>query len=103
MTAALCRLLAPIQKEYQESAEWQEVRFAFLWRLSYSNGFPQINKKAYPEDAPKEKKKKKDKGSRHPGAKAAVQAEEGKDMSKEPATEADVGKSAADAMDKLAV
>jgi len=46
-------------------------------------------------------KQKKDKGSRHPGAK--VQAEEGKDVSKEPATEGDVGKSAADAMDKLAV
>jgi tyrosyl-tRNA synthetase len=84
VTAALCRLLAPIQKEYQESTEWQEIQ-----------------KKAYPEDAPKEKKKKKDKGTRHPGAK--VQAEEGKDVSKEPATEADVGKSAADAMDKLAV
>lgn len=76
---------------------------SFAGVFSYSNWFPQIQKKAYPEDAPKEKKKKKDKGSRHPGAKAAVQADEGKDVSKEPATEADVGKSAADAMDKLAV
>lgn len=48
----------------------------------------------------KKVKQKKDKGSRHPGAKA--QAEQGKDVSV-PATEADVGKSAADAMDKLAV
>ncbi|KAJ5676506.1 tyrosyl-tRNA synthetase [Penicillium maclennaniae] len=88
VTAALCRLLAPIQKEYQESTEWQEVRY-------HTAAF------CLPRRRPEGKKKKKDKGTRHPGARA--QAEEGKDVSKEPATEADVGKSAADAMDKLAV
>lgn len=98
----MCRLLAPIQKEYQESTEWQEVRYDIAaFHDFYMLTDLQIQKKAYPEDAPKEKKKKKDKGTRHPGARA--QAEEGKDVSKVTATEADVGKSAADAMDKLAV
>ena len=89
VTAALNRLLAPIQAEFEVSTEWQE-----------------IEKKAYPVEAPKEKKQKqkKDKGSRHPGAAKAseVQAEEGKDLPKQ-STKEDVGTSAADAMDKLAV
>ncbi|KAJ5578762.1 tyrosyl-tRNA synthetase [Penicillium hispanicum] len=91
VTSALCRILKPIQAEFQASPAWQE-----------------IEKKAYPVEAPKEQKKqkqKKDKGSRYPGAAKAseVQAEEGKDMAKEPPTTADVGKSAADAMDKLSM
>lgn len=64
----------------------------------------QIEKKAYPADAPKEKKQKtkKDKGSKYPGAaKAEEQAEQGKEPSQ--ATASDVGKSASEAMDKLSV
>lgn len=89
VTAALCRLLEPIQAEFQASTEWQE-----------------IEKKAYPAEVPKEKKvkQKKDKGSRYPVAKASeTQAEEGKDVNAEPTTQADVGKSAAEAMDKLSM
>ena len=49
---ALNALLAPIQAEYRESKEWQEVE-----------------KKAYPPaEPPKKQKKVKDKGSRYPGA-----------------------------------
>ncbi|EYE98835.1 tyrosine--tRNA ligase TYS1 [Aspergillus ruber CBS 135680] len=84
---ALRRLLDPIQNEFNSSSEWQE-----------------IEKKAYPADAPKEKKQKtkKDKGSKYPGAaKAEEQAEQGKEPSQ--ATASDVGKSASEAMDKLSV
>lgn len=82
-------MLDPIQNEFNNSPEWQE-----------------IEKKAYPSDQPKEKKTKpkKDKGSKHPG-KAAVeqQAEEGKDVNVSGATAADVGTSASEAMGKLNV
>ena len=51
-TDALNDLLAPIQAEFQASLEWQE-----------------LEKKAYPPAEPaKKEKKKKDKGSRYPGA-----------------------------------
>lgn len=65
----------------------------------------QIEKNAYPAEAPKEKKQKvkKDKGSKYPGgAKGSeTQAEEGKDAAE--ATTRDVGKSASEAMGKLSV
>lgn len=52
---ALVELLAPIQKAFQESKEWQENE-----------------KKAYPPPEEKKKVKKvKDKGTRHPGAQKA--------------------------------
>ncbi|KAL1956501.1 hypothetical protein VTO42DRAFT_7064 [Malbranchea cinnamomea] len=57
-TAALNKLLAPIQEAFNASAAWQEAE-----------------KKAYPPPPPKEdlkKKKKKDKGSRYPGATGAA-------------------------------
>jgi len=58
VTNALTKLLAPIQKEFQESLEWQE-----------------IERKAYPPAEPEKKKKKvKDKGTRHPVAAAAAAA-----------------------------
>ncbi|KAJ5625244.1 tyrosyl-tRNA synthetase [Penicillium lagena] len=90
VSTALNRLLAPISAEFQASTDWQEVE-----------------KKAYPVEAPKEKKQKqkKDKGSRHPGAGAKpseVQADEGKDLPTQ-ATKEDVGASAADAMEKMSV
>jgi tyrosyl-tRNA synthetase len=54
VTNALITLLEPIQAEFQSSKEWQE-----------------IEKKAYPPPETKKKEKKvKDKGSKHPGAKA---------------------------------
>lgn len=68
VTAALNALLDPVQKEFQETPEWQE-----------------IEKKAYPvEQVVKKEKKKKDKGTFHPGAKKQVEAQpdghvEGKD------------------------
>jgi tyrosyl-tRNA synthetase len=49
VSAALNELLAPIQKAYQDSPEWQEITL-----------------KAYPPPAKKQKKVK-DKGSRYPG------------------------------------
>lgn len=55
VSSALLALLEPIQKEFQNSAEWQA-----------------IEKKAYPPPETKKKEKKvKDKGSRHPGGGAA--------------------------------
>ncbi|MCJ1248767.1 hypothetical protein MMC30_005986 [Trapelia coarctata] len=54
VSGALLELLEPIQAEFQASSEWQE-----------------IEKKAYPPPEVKKKEKKaKDKGSKHPGAKA---------------------------------
>jgi tyrosyl-tRNA synthetase len=52
-STALNELLAPIQKEYQASTEWQELAL-----------------KAYPPP-PKKEKKVKDKGTRHPKGKGA--------------------------------
>ena len=60
MTASLLSILKPIQAEYQASSEWQD-----------------ITNKAYPSPEVKKKEKKKDRGSRHPGAadpKSSVQA-----------------------------
>ena len=55
VTEALLELLKPIQDEFRQSTEWQE-----------------IEKKAYPPPETKKKEKKvKDKGSRHPGAATA--------------------------------
>lgn len=55
VTAALLDLLAPIQAEFQDSKEWQE-----------------IEQKAYPPPPGSQKKvkKPKDKGSKHPGVQA---------------------------------
>jgi tyrosyl-tRNA synthetase len=86
-SAALVDLLAPIQAEFQASPEWQE-----------------IETKAYPPAEPAKKKKQpKDKGSRYPGAPGAVKTKpdgsvEGKDKQ-----EIDVGNSASEAMQNLAV
>ncbi len=56
VTTALTELLAPCQKEFLASKEWQE-----------------IEKAAYPPAEPEKKKKKvKDKGTRHPGAMASA-------------------------------
>lgn len=66
--------------------------------------FKQIEKKAYPVEAPKKKEKKvKNKGTRYPGAPKAseAEAEEGKDV--KDVTKEDVGKSASEAMGKLSV
>ena len=61
VTSALVTLMAPIQEEFQASAEWQD-----------------IEKKAYPPPPTEQKKKKppKDRGSRYPGAPAAKKAVE---------------------------
>jgi len=103
---ALRRLLDPIQNEFTSSPEWQEVSFlkSILLPCTLLLTWQQIEKKAYPTEAPKEKKQKtkKDKGSKYPGAaKAEEQAEQGKEPSQ--ATASDVGKSASEAMDKLSV
>lgn len=105
---ALRRLLDPIQNEFNSSSEWQEVCTSLSIPLPLKSNAnhetQQIEKKAYPADAPKEKKQKtkKDKGSKYPGAaKAEEQAEQGKEPSQ--ATASDVGKSASEAMDKLSV
>ena len=52
VAAALIKVLAPIQAEFQASKQWQEVE---------KNAYPP------PESAKKDKKKPKDKGSRYPG------------------------------------
>ena len=82
-SAALVDLLAPIQVEYQNSPEWQE-----------------IEKKAYPPPPEKQKKKPKNKGTRFPGNVAAKPdgSVEGKDKD-----QVDVGHNAAEAMSNLAV
>lgn len=54
MSAALIKLMEPIQTAYQASKEWQE-----------------IDLKAYPPPEKKQKKVK-DRGSRFPGAKGGV-------------------------------
>jgi tyrosyl-tRNA synthetase len=86
-TAALVDLLAPIQAEFQASQEWQE-----------------LEKKAYPDSVKGEKKKKqpRDKGSKYPGAGNASAAPDGS-IAGNHALEMDVGKSAGEAMEKLAV
>ena len=65
VTDALLDLMKPIQDEFRESTEWQD-----------------IEKKAYPPPEVKKKEKKvKDKGSRHPGAAVAKAADgAGKDQ-----------------------
>ena len=83
-SAALVDLLAPIQKEFQASSEWQD-----------------IEKKAYPPAEPvKKKKQPKDKGSRHPGN---IKAKPDGSIEGANKQEVDVGKNAADAMQNLAV
>lgn len=85
-TAALVDLLAPIQKEFQASPEWQE-----------------IEKKAYPPAEPTKKKKQaKDKGSKYPGAGSIKSKPDGSIEGKD-AQEIGVGKNAEEAMAKLAV
>lgn len=107
INTALRRLLDPIQNEFNASLEWQEVFSPLLPSTPRkpTTNTPQIEKNAYPAEAPKEKKQKvkKDKGSKYPGgAKGSeTQAEEGKDAAD--ATTGDVGKSASEAMGKLAV
>ncbi|KIX05844.1 tyrosine-tRNA ligase [Rhinocladiella mackenziei CBS 650.93] len=86
VTAALVDLLAPIQAEFQASPEWQD-----------------IEKKAYPPAEPAKKKKQpKDKGSRYPGAVPLTAKPDGS-MGGEGKEEAEVGKTAAEAMSKLEV
>lgn len=86
-SSALVDLLAPIQKEFQASSEWQE-----------------LEKKAYPPAEPEQKKKKqpKDKGSRYPGG-GNIKARPDGSIEGQHNPEMDVGKSAEEAMSKLAV
>ena len=81
VTAALLELLAPIQKEFKESNEWQE-----------------IEQKAYPPPPSQKKvKKQKDKGSKHPGVQAMPDGHvEGKGKGK-----VDLAGGAEKAMDEL--
>jgi tyrosyl-tRNA synthetase len=82
---ALVDLLAPIQAEFQASAEWQE-----------------IEKKAYPPAEPAKKKKQpKDKGSRYPGGNVSAKPDgsiegDGKER-------VEVGKTAEEAMSNLEI
>lgn len=83
-SAALVDLLAPIQAEFQSSPEWQE-----------------IEQKAYPPAEPAKKKKQpKDKGSRYPGA---IKAKDDGSVEGRDKQEVDVGNSAAEAIENLAV
>lgn len=116
ITKVLQRLLAPIQKEFEASSEWQEVPshpppYSSIHPLSIPNltnffSPSQIEKAAYPPPPVEEKKKKvkKDKGSRHPGA-AKKGSEEQADQGKAPAeaSATDVGSAAAEALEKLNV
>lgn len=61
MTAALNALLAPVQAAFDASPEWQEIA-----RKAYPPAAEEKNKK--------DKKVKKDKGSKHPGAVSAAAA-----------------------------
>jgi tyrosyl-tRNA synthetase len=82
---ALVDLLAPIQAEFQASPEWQD-----------------IEKKAYPPAEPAKKKKQpKDKGSRYPGGNVSVKPDGS--VEGEGKAEADVGKTAAEAMSNLQI
>ena len=84
MTAALLKLLEPIQKDFQASPEWQEVE-----------------KKAYPPPPAKKKKEPKNKGTKHPGGGATAQPDgsvKGPD-----AAHVAVGNGVKDAMEKLDV
>ncbi|KAJ9642616.1 tyrosine-tRNA ligase [Exophiala oligosperma] len=86
VTAALNELLAPIQADYEASAEWQE-----------------IEKKAYPPPEPvKKKKQPKNKGTRYPGA-GNVQANPDGTVAGEGKEQVEVGKTAEDAMSKLEI
>ncbi len=83
---ALVELLAPIQAEFQASAEWQD-----------------IEKKAYPPAEPAKKKKQpKDKGSKYPGG-GAANSKPDNQGERNNAKKIEVGKDAEDAMAKLAV
>lgn len=62
VTAAIQDLLAPIQAEYQSTPAWQEVT---------QKAYPPL-----PTEEKKQKKKPKDKGTRHPGAQKAGQGVE---------------------------
>jgi tyrosyl-tRNA synthetase len=83
-TEALVELLAPIQEEFQASSEWQD-----------------IEKKAYPPAEPaKKEKKKKDKGSRYPGA-GNVQATLDGSLEGKGKEKVEVGESAGEALSQL--
>ncbi|KXS96097.1 hypothetical protein AC578_7778 [Pseudocercospora eumusae] len=91
VTEALLEILEPIQKDFAQSKEWQE-----------------IEQKAYPPPPAPEKKKKKEKnlGSRFPGAKrenGAIEAKPDGSIEGPGAHEASVGKTTEDAMSKLSV
>lgn len=84
ITKALMDLLAPIQAEFQASAEWQEVE-----------------KKAYPSAEPMKKKKMpKDKGSRY---REAIKAKADGSISGPGQETVEVGTGAEDALSKLDV
>jgi tyrosyl-tRNA synthetase len=85
-TSALVDLLAPIQAEFQASSQWQD-----------------IEKKAYPPAEPAKKKKQpKNRGSKYPGP-GSIKAQPDGSIEGKNAQQAEVGKSAEEAMAKLAV
>ncbi|KAK2735869.1 hypothetical protein FQN57_001075 [Myotisia sp. PD_48] len=89
-TAALNRLLAPIQAAFSNNPAWQE-----------------IEKKAYPPPPAPEKKQKKikNKGNQYPGGGAgkSIAAQPDGSLKGEDSTEASVGKNVDEAMQKLDV
>jgi len=85
-TSALVDLLAPIQAEFQASSQWQD-----------------IEKKAYPPAEPAKKKKQpKNRGSKYPGP-GSIKAQPDGSIEGKNTQQAEVGKSAEEAMAKLAV
>lgn len=91
VTNALLEIVDPIRKAYEASKEWQEV-----------------DQKAYPPPpAPEKKKKVKNLGTRFPGnqpvANGSVEAKPDGHVEGPGSTEASVGRSAEEAMEKLRV
>jgi len=87
VTAALVELLAPIQAEFQASAEWQD-----------------IEKKAYPPVEPAKKKKQpKDKGSKYPGAGHIKPKSDGSVQGPGKEAEAEAEKTVQEAISHLAI
>lgn len=85
-TVALVDLLAPIQAEFQASAEWQD-----------------IEKKAYPPaEAAKKKKQPKDKGSKYPGA-GNIKANPDGSIEGKGQEQVEIGKTADEVMSKLEI
>ena len=84
VTEALCDLLAPVQDEYQASAEWKEAEL-----------------KAYPPPEVKQKiKKEKKVGTQFPGAKKVMAKAEAEENG---SNEADLSKDVGDGVQKLGI